>query len=255
MDEIAESNSEVKTERKPRTETLFLGDLEIKKRLNEYPDNPLMEKLELIYRTPDGNEIRINDFLPPSWKLVEKDRAGAYADHGSKIVVVPYHTLSIIDETPQEHEKRLRIEKEEENQSLLIRDAKRYPDKNLVVSVESRHFLLVRGSFLTLLHEIGHAWEKSERDPEDIVRETELRNETRGDNQIVRLTEKELEDYKKLVIPSEEKSWDWALKTLYELRSKGINFEPLMSDDEIDDYIKISLDSYYRIERIWRKAR
>lgn len=99
--------------------------------------------------------------------------------------------------------------------------------------------------FLSLLHEIGHAYFCESLSKEEILRFMALTDELDFKRSTSGLTSEETELYKKYVINHEKKAWAYALKTLRRFRGEGIDLAPeLTSIKEILCIVMASLSSY-----------
>lgn len=211
-------------------ETYQRGDLIIEKDLGGEEGDEERE-IEIVVRQGDVT-LRLNDLLPEGTPMIQKLRPGArYEPDGP--VVVPDQPMYITDSPGN-------LYRPTEN-SLLTRQ-EITPD----VAVETHRFVLMQGSMLATLHEIGHA--RSHNDPaagperrENYAKYKQIHQQKQGQD----LTEEEMAGYVEWVIGEERAAWLFALRTYREQLSRGLNLEPEMAGLDIVRFIEEALGSYH----------
>lgn len=115
------------------------------------------------------------------------------------------------------------------------------PDRKRIVIPED--YFKAPGNVFSFLHEAGHALSDESKNDGEIEEDILLRDKYNhlGSNAF---TIQEKSRFQVLVIKSEKKAWDWALKTISEYRKRGIDLEPSLSGNDLEKLAKQKVKSY-----------
>ncbi len=228
------------------------------------PDIPVL-RVEIRFRSTSGKEVTLNDLLPSGWKIVQ---SGSFLDAestqslakgpvtrpSSKIVEYPRHSpltrplvaklLKLINLDPLESAstKKQIIEKSLVSVWNRVRQEKINFDHLIIY--ELHDFLMLKGAFITLLHEIGHAHEPEyEAMPEDRrkLREESIILKYKKRDEFTEADKKTWSDY---VISAERDAWAFAVRAYRKLRSEGIDVEPDLNLEGLFEVVHDALGTY-----------
>ena len=200
------------------------------------PDNGREARLE-VKITSGEEEVSVDNLLPPEWKIVESQTLRDFgseiaADHESKTVRVP--------------------------RFVLINDAWKYlvGENSAVGTAETidgaRHeiheFWKVKGSFLVLLHEIGHAWNGESSSLSDRSREYAEKYNVDALLAVYikdfrKLPDSSIPAYGEMILQEERDAWSYALRVYLELKKDGVEIEDL-SHNEVLRLVNGALAAY-----------
>lgn len=121
------------------------------------------------------------------------------------------------------------------------------PERSLIVLPGPRSSLmeLVKspGGMLSIMHEVGHARADSKKSRSEIEDELALRYACAySDNPFV--SEEEREAFQRLVIASEKDAWNFALEAYKNLKARGLNIEPGMTEETLRAFAEQKMSSY-----------
>lgn len=193
-------------------------------------------EIEIVLKSSEGEKISLITFAPPGYKMIEKQYSalGPSLDSENHIVEFPrYRELSqgnVIERTKDSFVEMVTKDNSE--------------------TVELHEFLKLRGSFLRILHEFGHAFDYLgvrgfEKVKMNAIRKLSTATMILSESKTVdALDDALLEQYLSNVIQEERDAWVYALRVLRELRKEGVDLEPGLSNHDLLNLLHKDLDSY-----------
>lgn len=181
------------------------GDLIVRKSVLQTGKAAQMIALSLIH---ESTSFSINSLLPEGWNILEK------------ITVDPPYE-SQMDSTKK----------------LILWANVQHPEE------VGRSILQMRGSFISLLHEIGHAHD-------DEATATEQRNDELIEQEAqIGLTQLKdvagfLDEYREKVFMPERRAWQWALQHYRMLMQMGLDCEPELPSILMKEFVDHALYQY-----------
>ena len=176
-----------------------LGDLSVEMEYNKPKKKARIRKFvvnDIRITNPEQEILSLSSLLPDDWKFVVNSRQSSrilYAHSNKKEISLPKYAKPI---------------------NPYASKIECYSDKIISPSILER-----RGIFFSILHEIGHSHAAQLSAKERYLRRRSQQRECF-------LTEKELKQYREIVIKSERDAWAYALKKYRSLKRQGFDLFP-----------------------------
>lgn len=211
-------------------------------RVPTYPRKGVI--VEITVATPEGKEMSLQKLLPEGWLFVQieelpgRQLSPIQGDHAKKTIQIP--RLGHVARIPG---YRRPTDKFASSES-------RVPAENITDKVfyETHDFFKMRGSFLTLLHEVGHTQrvltEREDRTAYMYSKRTEFSTLREARKGILAWDKKDVIGYLESIVSLERDAWAYSLEQYRSLLAQGADVEPDMSQEELFDYIRACLHSY-----------